>query len=72
MTSGQCKAITLFVVSGLNFAYLDLGRDSFRFGVMGAIRRTINLIIVLVLAALGCGGLVHFCSSEPPATAGWL
>ena len=27
---------------------------------MGAIRRTINLIIELVLAALGCGRLVYF------------
>ena len=27
---------------------------------MGAIRRTINLIIALVLVALGCGGLVYF------------
>ena len=27
---------------------------------MGAIRRTINLIIALVLVALGCGGLAYF------------
>ena len=27
---------------------------------MGAIRRTINLIIALVLVAMGCGGLAYF------------
>ena len=44
----------------MNFAYLDPGRDSFRHGVMGAIRRTINLIIGFVLVALSCGGLAYF------------
>jgi hypothetical protein len=47
----------------LNFAFLDPGRYSFRHGVMGAIRRTINLIIALVLVALGCGS-----SLQPPET----
>jgi MFS family permease len=48
------------VVPQFEFAYLDPRRDSFRHGVMGAIRRTINLIIALVLFAMGCGGLAYF------------
>jgi hypothetical protein len=47
-------------VPQFEFAYLDPRRDSFRHGVMGAIRRTINLIIALVLFAMGCGGLAYF------------
>jgi hypothetical protein len=39
---------------------LDLGRGSVKLGVMGSIRRTVNVIIALALAALGCGGFVYF------------
>jgi hypothetical protein len=40
----------------LKFGDLDLGRGSVKLGVMGSIRRTVNVIIALALAALGCGG----------------
>jgi hypothetical protein len=53
-------AEALFVVPQFEFAYLDPRRDSFRHGVMGAIRRTINLIIALVLFAMGCWGACLF------------
>jgi len=41
-------------------SHLDLGRGAVPLNGMGSIRRTINLIIALTLAALGCGGLVYF------------
>ena len=44
----------------LKFGDLDLGRGSVKLGVMGSIRRTVNVIIALALAALGCGGFVYF------------
>jgi len=44
----------------LKFGDLDLGRGSVKLGVMGSIRRTVNVIIALTLAALGCGGFVYF------------
>ena len=44
----------------LKFGDLDLGRGSVKLGVMGSIRRAVNVIIALALAALGCGGFVYF------------
>jgi hypothetical protein len=44
----------------LKFGDLDLGRGSVKLGVMGSIHRTVNVIIALALAALGCGGFVYF------------
>jgi hypothetical protein len=44
----------------LKFGDLDLGRGSVKLGVMGSIRRTVNVIIALALAVLGCGGFVYF------------
>jgi hypothetical protein len=44
----------------LKFGDLDPGRGSVKLGVMGSIRRTVNVIIALALAALGCGGFVYF------------
>jgi len=44
----------------LKFGDLDLGRGSVKLGDMGSIRRTVNVIIALALAALGCGGFVYF------------
>jgi hypothetical protein len=44
----------------LKFGDLDLGRGSVELGDMGSIRRTVNVIIALALAALGCGGFVYF------------
>jgi hypothetical protein len=44
----------------LKFGDLDLGGGSVKLGVMGSIRRTVNVIIALALAALGCGGFVYF------------
>jgi hypothetical protein len=48
----------------LKFGDLDLGRGSVKLGVMGSsrrtVRRTVNVIIALALAALACGGFVYF------------
>jgi len=48
----------------LKFGDLDLGRGSVKLCDMGSIRRTVrrtvNVIIALALAALGCGGFVYF------------
>jgi len=44
----------------LKFGDLDLGRSWVKLGVVGSIRRTVNVIIALALAALGCGGFVYF------------
>jgi hypothetical protein len=44
----------------LKFGDLDLGRGSVKLGVMGSTRRTVNVIMALALAALGCGGFVYF------------
>jgi hypothetical protein len=52
----------------LKFGDLDLGRGSVKLGVMGSIRRTVNVIIALALAALGlwrfCLFLLHCCRLE--------
>ena len=59
----------------LKFGDLDLGRGSVKLGVMGSIRRTVrrtvNVIIALALAALGCGGFVYFYFSAA-ASKGWM
>jgi hypothetical protein len=44
----------------LKFGDFDPGRGSVKLGVMGPIRRAVNVIIALALAALGCGGFVYF------------
>ena len=49
-----------YATSHLKFGDLDLGRGSVKLGVMGSIRRTVNVITALALAALGCGGFVYF------------
>jgi hypothetical protein len=55
----------------LKFGDLDLGRGSVKLGVMGSIRRTVNVIIALALAALGCGGFVYFYFIAADAWKGW-
>jgi hypothetical protein len=57
--------ITLFVMSQFEFAHLDPGRYSFRHGVMATIRRTINLIIALILVALACGEFIAAIRHSP-------
>jgi hypothetical protein len=54
----------------LKFGDLDLRRGSVKLGDMGSIRRTVNVIIALALAALGCGGFVYFYFIAP-AWKGW-
>ena len=65
MTSGARKVITLFLVSQFEFCLSCPGRYLFRHGVIGAIRRTINLIIALVLVALGCGEFIAATRNGP-------
>jgi hypothetical protein len=55
----------------LKFGDLDLGRGSIKLGVMGSIRRAVNVIIALALAALGCGGFVYFYFIAA-ASKGWM
>ena len=42
---------------GLKVGDLDLGRSSVKLGVMGSIRRTVNVMIALALAALVSAGV---------------